>query len=235
MVIIIMLFNQTLQAAKLLRRYKRFLADVELPDGKQLTVHCPNTGSMLGCNEPGLPVLISRSDNPKRKYPHTLEMVKGQAGWVGINTSLTNKLVREALESGLFPELGHFATIRPEVKTGNSRLDFLLSNGSELTYLEVKNCTMAKGNIALFPDAVTARGTKHLAELLRLHEEGYRAALIFCIQMTGVTSFSPATDIDPLYAETLARVISKGVLALACRAEVTPKGIVVKERVEVVV
>jgi sugar fermentation stimulation protein A len=235
MVIIIMLFNQPLQPAKLLRRYKRFLADVELPDGTQLTVHCPNTGSMLGCNEPGLPVMISRSDNPKRKYPHTLEMVKGDGGWVGINTSLTNKLVREALEAGLFPELGQFDTIRPEVKTGNSRLDFLLSNGSELTYLEVKNCTMARGNIALFPDAVTARGTKHLEELMRLHTEGFRTALIFCIQMGGVTSFTPAADIDPLYAETLAEVVSKGVLALACRAEVTPEEIVVKERVAVVV
>jgi sugar fermentation stimulation protein A len=235
MVIIIMLFNHPLKPAKLLRRYKRFLADVELPDGTQLTVHCPNTGSMLGCNEPGLPVMISRSDNPKRKYPHTLEMVKGDGGWVGINTSLTNKLVREALEAGLFPELGQFDTIRPEVKTGNSRLDFLLSNGSELTYLEVKNCTMARGNIALFPDAVTARGTKHLEELMRLHTEGFRTALIFCIQMGGVTSFTPAADIDPLYAETLAKVVSKDVLALACRAEVTPKEIVVKERVAVVV
>ena len=234
MVIIIMLFKHPLQPAKLLRRYKRFLADVELPDTTQLTVHCPNTGSMLGCNEPGLAVMISRSDNPKRKYPHTLEMVRGEAGWVGINTSLTNKLVREALEADLFPELGQFDTIRPEVKTGNSRLDFLLSDGSELTYLEVKNCTMARNGIAMFPDAVTARGTKHLAELLRLHEEGHRAALIFCIQMGGVTSFTPAADIDPLYAETLARVVSKGVLALACRAEVTPKGIVVKERVAVV-
>lgn len=229
-----MIFNQTLKPAKLLRRYKRFLADVELQDGTQLTVHCPNTGSMLGCNEPGLEVMISRSDNPKRKYPHTLEMVRGEKGWVGINTSLTNKLVREALEAGLFPELGQFDTIRPEVKTGHSRLDFLLSHSSDLTYLEVKNCTMARGDIALFPDAVTARGTKHLGELLRLHQEGHRAALIFCIQMTGVTSFAPAADIDPLYAETLAAVVSQGVLALACQAEVTPRGITVKERVMVV-
>ncbi|MCK4837791.1 MAG: DNA/RNA nuclease SfsA [Desulfobulbaceae bacterium] len=230
-----MLFKDPLKPAKLLRRYKRFLADVELPDTTQLTVHCPNTGSMLGCNEPGLPVMISRSDNPKRKYPHTLEMVKVETGWVGINTSLTNKLVREALENALFPELGQFDTIRPEVKTGNSRLDFLLSNGNKLTYLEVKNCTMARANIALFPDAVTARGTKHLEELLRLHEKGHRAALIFCIQMAGVTSFSPAADIDPLYAETLAGVVEQGVLALACRAEVTPKGIVVTERLPVVI
>lgn len=231
-----MIFKHPLQSAKLLRRYKRFLADIELPDGTQLTVHCPNTGSMLGCNKPGLEVMISRSDNPKRKYPHTLEMVRGkEAGWVGINTSLTNKLIREALEAGLFPELGQFDTIRPEVKTGHSRLDFLLSNGNKLTYLEVKNCTMARGDVALFPDAVTARGTKHLVELLRLHKEGHRAALIFCIQMAGVTSFTPAVDIDPLYAKTLAAVVSQGVLVLAGRAEVTPQGIIVKERVTVAV
>ncbi len=228
-----MLFNQPLKPAKLLRRYKRFLADVELPDSRQLTVHCPNTGSMLGCNEPGLPVMISRSDNPKRKYPHTLEMVKVGGGWVGINTSLTNKLVREALENALFPELGPFDHIKAEVKTGNSRLDFLLSNGNELTYLEVKNCTLARNGIAMFPDAVTARGTKHLQELLRLHEEGHRAALVFCVQLQNVTHFSPAEDIDPLYAKTLVEVTGKGVMVLACQAEVTPTGIVVNRRLPI--
>lgn len=230
-----MLFDQPLQPATLLRRYKRFLADVELPDTTQLTVHCPNTGSMMGCSAPGLPVMISRSANPKRKYPHTLEMVEVNGHWVGINTSLTNRLVREALGNSLFPELGPFEEIRPEVKTGNSRLDFLLTEGEKQTYVEVKNCTLARDNTALFPDAVTARGTKHLEELLRLHEEGHRAALIFCIQMAGVTGFTPAADIDPLYAETLAKVVSKGVLALACRAEVTPAGIVVTERLPVAV
>ncbi|MEN8142048.1 MAG: DNA/RNA nuclease SfsA [Thermodesulfobacteriota bacterium] len=228
-----MLFDYPLQPATLLRRYKRFLADVELADGRQLTVHCPNTGSMLGCSDPGLPAMISRSDNPKRKYPHTLEMVKVNGNWVGINTSLTNRLVREALENSLFPELGKFAQIKPEVKTGNSRLDFLLSGGEQQTYVEVKNCTLARGNRALFPDAVTARGTKHLKELPRLHEEGHRAALIFCVQMSNVASFSPASDIDPVYAETLAEVAGKGVLPMACRADVTPEGISIKERLPV--
>ena len=228
-----MVFNHPLQPAILLRRYKRFLADVELSDGQQLTVHCPNTGSMMGCSDPGIPVMISRSDNPKRKYPHTLEMVEVNSNWVGINTSLTNGLVREAMENTLFPELGPFTEIRPEVKTGNSRLDFLLSDGERQTYVEVKNCTLARGNIALFPDAVTARGKKHLDELLRLYEEGHRAALIFCVQMGNVSSFSPASDIDPAYAETLAMVTGKGVLALACRADVTPEGICVKERLPV--
>jgi len=229
-----MLFNQELQAATLLRRYKRFLADVELPDGDLLTVHCPNTGSMMGCSDPGSPVMISRSDNPKRKYPHTLEMIKANGNWVGINTSLTNKLVREALEDELFPELGPIDQIKAEVKTGTSRLDFMLIHGDELTYVEVKNCTLARDGVAMFPDAVTSRGTKHLEELLRLHKDGHRAAFIFCIQMAGVTSFTPAADIDPLYSETLARVVSHGVLALACQAEVTPESIIVKNRLPVV-
>jgi sugar fermentation stimulation protein A len=230
-----MLFNQPLQAATLLRRYQRFLADVELPDGRQLTVHCPNTGSMLGCSAPGLPAMISRAANPKRKYPHTLEMVELEAGWVGINTARTNQLVREALENSLFPELGPFDRIQAEVKTGDSRLDFLLHNGRELTYLEVKNCTLAAGGVARFPDAVTARGTRHLEELLRLTEAGHRAALIFCVQMAGVTSCTAAAEIDPLYAETLARVVGHGVLALAGRADVTPAGINLSERLPVVV
>ena len=155
-----MLFNQPLQPATLLRRYKRFLADVELPDGQQLTVHCPNTGSMMGCGDPGLPVMISRADNPKRKYPHTLEMVQVNGNWVGINTSRTNGLVREALERSIFPELGTFDQIKPEVKTGNSRLDFLLTDKEQKTYVEVKNCTLARGETALFPDAVTTRGNQ---------------------------------------------------------------------------
>lgn len=230
---ITMLFNQTLQPARLLRRYQRFLADVELPDGETLTVHCPNTGSMLGCSSPGSPVMISRSGNPKRKYPHTLEMVEVDGGWVGINTSRTNHLVREALESGLFPELEPFAEIRAEVKTGRSRLDFLLKNGAESTYLEVKNCTLALEGGAGFPDAVTARGTKHLRELLSLREQGHRAALIFCVQLGKVSYFAPAAKIDPLYAETLAEAAREGVLILACRAEVSPGGITVNRRLPV--
>jgi len=225
-----MLFNQPLKPARLLRRYKRFLADVELQDGEFITVHCPNTGSMLGCSTPGAPVMISRSDNPKRKYPHTLEMVEVDGSWVGINTSLTNNLVREALEGGLFPELGRFEEIKAEVKTGQSRLDFLLKSGKELTYLEVKNCTLAQEGVARFPDAVTDRGARHLRELLSLHQQGHRAAIIFCIQLDNVTHFAPANKIDPLYAEILAEVTAKGVLALACQAEVSPSGIVVNKR-----
>lgn len=228
-----MLFNHPLQPAKLLRRYKRFLADVELPDGTTRTVHCPNTGSMLGCSAPGLEVMLSTAINPNRKYPHTLEMVKVDGSWVGVNTSLANKLTHEALAKGLFPELGHFDQIRGEVRAGNSRLDFLLSNDQELTYLEVKNCTLARAGVAMFPDAVTARGAKHLQELLRLHEEGHRAALIFCVQLQNVTNFEPAGDIDPFYTQTLTEAAKKGVLVLAGQAEISPEGITIRTRLPV--
>jgi sugar fermentation stimulation protein A len=230
-----MLFDHPLQSAILLRRYKRFLADVELADGQQLTVHCPNTGSMMGCSTPGLPAMISRSDNPGRKYPHTLEMVMVDNSWVGINTARTNRLVREAMENSIFPELLPFDEIRAEVKSGNSRLDFLLSGRAGETYVEVKNCTLAREGVAMFPDAITVRGSKHLQELMRRHEEGHRAAIIFCVQMGNVSGFAPAADIDPVYTENLASAISMGVLALACRADVSPEGIFVNDRLEIMI
>jgi sugar fermentation stimulation protein A len=221
-----MQFNQNLKAGRLIRRYKRFLADVEMEDGSVLTVHCPNSGSMLGCSEPGSPVMISRSDNPGRKYPHTLEMVKVGSAWVGVNTSLTNKLVREALESGVVQELGKGFEIFQEVKTSDhTRLDFLLEQKGVKVYMEVKNCSLAEHGTAMFPDAVTARGTKHLQELARLKKDGHGAVVFFCVQREDADVFSPAAHIDPLYAETLAKVEKKGVLVLAYQADVSPLGI----------
>lgn len=228
-----MLFPESLQPATLLRRYKRFLADVQLPDSSQTTVHCPNSGSMLGCDAPGLPVMLSRAANPKRKYPCTLEMVKVGTTWVGVNTSLTNRLVREALENGLFPELGAIHTIRPEVKTGASRLDFRLETEYGTTWVEVKNCSLAVGATALFPDAVTERGSRHLRELLALRQSGQRAATIFCVQREDAECFSPAAAIDPRYAATLAEVVGQGVLALAGRTTISPTAITLDRRLPV--
>ncbi len=229
-----MIFPEPLQSAILLRRYKRFLADVRLEDGQEITVHCPNSGSMLGCGEAGLEVMISRSANPNRKYPQTLEMVKVGPTWVGVNTSLTNRLVREALENNLFPELGEIAAIRPEVKVGNSRLDFRLETDGQPTWLEVKNCSLVVGRTALFPDAVTERGTRHLRELLALHRAGQRAVIIFCVQREDAECFAPAVAIDPLYAATLAEVIDQGVLALAGRTTISPEAIILDHRLPVV-
>ena len=229
-----MRFGQSLQKGILLKRYKRFLADVELADKTRLTVHCPNTGSMLGCNTPGLDVLISRSDNPKRKYPHTLEMIRVGSTWVGINTSRTNHLVREAIESGLVAEFDQVDSIRAEVKVSDkSRLDFLLTSGKEKIYLEVKNCTLAVERAAMFPDAVTVRGTKHLYELLDLRRAGHRAVVFFCVQRGDVEFFSPAAHIDPQYAAALNEVARQGVEVLAYRAELSPKEIKVIHRLPV--
>lgn len=221
-----MKFKQKLQEALLLRRYKRFLADVLLPDGRELTVHCPNSGSMLGCQEPGSPVMLSRSENPQRKYPHTLEMVKVKRTWVGINTALTNSLVREGIEQGRITDFGQISHIQPEVKINDrSRLDFLLQRGNEKIFLEVKNCTLVAGDAAMFPDAATARGTKHLRELAALSESGFSAAVLFCVQRQDAEVFSAAAAIDPLYAKTLREVQRQGVMVLAYQAMVAPTAI----------
>jgi len=158
-----MTFNQPLQAAILIKRYKRFLADVETEDGRLLTVHCPNSGNMRGCSTPGSEVMISRSANPKRKYPHTLEMVKAKTIWVGVNTVRTNYLAAEAFAKGVVAEIGKVDHIQREVRTTpKTRLDFLLQQGKRKIYVEVKNCTLVEEDVAMFPDAVTVRGTKHL-------------------------------------------------------------------------
>jgi len=229
-----MQFNQELQPGILIKRYKRFLADIELTDKKVLTVHCPNTGSMLGCSEPGSQVLISRSDNPGRKYPHTLEMVQAGSAWVGVNTSRTNKLVREALEKKVVKEFGRLDSIVQEVKTSaGTRLDFLLEREDTRIYMEVKNCSLAENRAAMFPDAITARGTKHLHELSALKKQGHMAAVFFCVQRGDADYFMPAHHIDPVYAETLVNVASAGVMVLAYQADVNPREITIARKLPV--
>jgi len=230
-----MQFKQKLQPGLLLRRYKRFLADVELPDKKIITVHCPNSGSMLGCSSPGSRVMISRSDNPARKYPHTLEMVQSDGVWIGINTSLTNKLVHEAIEQEVVREFSRPDAIIPEVKTSpNTRLDFLLERKGTRIYLEVKNCSLAENRVAMFPDAKTVRGTKHLHELVALKKQGHMAAVFFCVQRQDADCFRPALHIDPVYAETLAGAARAGVMVLAYRADVSPKEIIIARPLPVI-
>jgi sugar fermentation stimulation protein A len=230
-----MKFPVELQEAELIRRYKRFLADILLDDGTELTIHCPNSGSMRSCSEPGSRVCFSRSDNPKRKYPHTLEMVKVGEGWVGVNTSLTNQLVTEALSNGTIVELAGFDSLKREVKTSDgSRLDILLIKDGKKTYVEVKNCSLVENRSALFPDAVTARGTKHLNELSHLLRQGHQGVIFFLVQRSDADTFTPAAAIDPLYAETLARVREEGVMVLAYQAEVTPEAIEVTGSMPVV-
>jgi len=229
-----MRFDQKLKRGILIHRYKRFLADIELENGKLITVHCPNSGSMLGCSEPGSQVMISRSDNPARKYPHTLEMVQAGSVWVGVNTSLTNKLVREALEKGVVKELGSPDSIAQEVKISTkTRLDFLLDCEGQPVYMEVKNCSLAIDRAAMFPDAITARGTKHLRELAALKQQGYMAAVFFCVQREDADYFRPAQHIDPLYADTLVKVAGEGVKVFAYQADVSPEGIKITRKLPV--
>ena len=229
-----MQFKQKLQPGILIKRYKRFLADIELEDKKVLTVHCPNSGSMLGCSQPGSPVMISRSDNPGRKYPHTLEMVQVGSVWVGVNTFLTNKIVREALEKKVIIEFGRLESINQEVKTSaNTRLDFLLEREGKKIYLEVKNCSLSENRAAMFPDAVTVRGTKHLLELAALKQQGHKAAVLFCVQRGDADYFMPAAHIDPVYAETLVKVEAEGVNVLAYQAEVNPCEITIARKLPV--
>ncbi|GAA0700386.1 DNA/RNA nuclease SfsA [Marinobacterium maritimum] len=227
-----MTFNPPLERVTLLRRYKRFLADVRRADGSEITVHCPNTGSMKNCVLPGVPqqALISDSGNPKRKYRHTLEAVQVAHGhWAGVNTGRTNALVEEAIRAGLIPELSPETGVEREIKYGDSRFDLALGTRAEpQTYIEVKNVTLGPGpddeddGIIAFPDSVTERGQKHLQTLMQVVTEGRRAVLFFCVQHTGALVARPADEIDARYGELLREARSKGVEVLAWRARVSP-------------
>lgn len=225
-----MLLPDSCQGGTLIRRYKRFLADVQLSDGQVLTVHCPNSGSMRGCSTPGSPVLISRADNPKRKYGWSLEMVQEQGVWIGIHTGRTNHLVHEALQRGIINDFGALTAIVPEVKVSDkSRLDFRLDTEAQgRVFLEVKNCSLAEAGVALFPDAITSRGAKHLHELVQLAAAGFGAAVLFCIQRSDAQLCKAAGHIDPVYAETVRWAAGQGVRFLAYQAEVSPQEIAIR-------
>ena len=215
----------------LIRRYKRFLADIELPDGSLVTAHCPNSGSMSGCAVPGSRVLLSRSPNPARKYCFTWELVEAEGSWVGINTGLPNRLAREAIDAGVISELQGYVTIRQEVPYGsNSRIDLLLTGPQGLCYVEVKNVTLATGSRALFPDAVTTRGQKHLRELMQVVRARHRGVTLFIVQRRDAASVSPADAIDPVYGQLLRQAAGTGVELLAYQALVTPTEIRVTTR-----
>ncbi len=213
----------------LIRRYQRFLADVQLANGECITAHCPNSGSMKGCANPGNRVLLSRSANPHRKFPYTWELVEVNGVWVGINTSLPNKLTAEAIATGKIPELARYDSIRPEVRYGeNSRIDLLLTGPAGACYVEVKNVTLVEGNHALFPDAVTLRGQKHLKELMREVREGNRGVIFFVVQRADARVFSTADRIDPEYGRLLRLAVASGVEALAWQAQVSPAEIILR-------
>ncbi len=217
-------FPQPLERGVLIQRYKRFLADIALDDGRHITAHCPNPGAMLGLNMPGLPCWVSTSGNAKRKLPHTLELVEVDGGLVGINTMHPNRIVAEALAAGAIPELAGYDTIRPEVKYGAaSRVDFLLTGeGRAPCFLEVKNCHLSRGGgLAEFPDCVAARSLKHLVELSREVADGARAVMLFVIQRIDCDRFDTAADLDPAYAKGLIAAAAAGVEVLCYDCDIS--------------
>jgi sugar fermentation stimulation protein A len=220
-----MRFPTPLIPARLLRRYQRFLVDVELADGTVATAHTANTGAMRDCSEPGLRVWLSRSDNPRRKHPWTLELVETRDGvCVGVNTARSNALAEEAVRAGCVEALAGYRRVRREVRYGSerSRVDLLLEDGPQPDcYVEVKNVTWVDaGGVARFPDAPTARGRRHLRELVRMVEAGYRAGVFFCIQRGDARAMGPAHAVDPAWSEALAGAAAQGLELWACAARV---------------
>jgi sugar fermentation stimulation protein A len=215
----------------LVKRYKRFFADIELASGEIITAHCPNTGPMIGVYLPGNPVFVSPSDNPKRKLAYTWELIQvcdTVPTWVGVNTGLPNRVIKLALELGLFSDLGNYSEIKPEVVYGKdkkSRVDFWLSGEESPIFLEVKNTTWAKDNLALFPDTVTERGQKHLRELMEVVRLGSRAVMLYFINRGDCTDFAPGDSADRVYGQLFRQAINVGVEILPCRFDVTPEGI----------
>jgi len=216
-----MRFGQALTKAKLIKRYKRFLADVEMADGSQVTVHVANPGAMTGLAEPGSDVWLSRSSNPGRKLPWSWELIGTEGGLACVNTAHPNQVAFEAVAAGAIPELTGYSEIRREVTYGtNSRIDLLLAGADRPTcYVEVKAVTLKQGDAACFPDSVTARGTKHLGDLAERVRRGDRAAMLYLVQRGDCSLFRPADWIDPVYGAALRRAKAEGVetLCYACR------------------
>ena len=227
-----MIFDQPLVVGRLVRRYKRFLADVRLEDGRVVTAHTPNPGSMLGLLREGQAARLSDHHAPTRKLRYTLELLRVGSCWVGVNPILANRLVADAIAGGSIPQLAGYASLRREVAFGSrgSRADMLLSGGRrKRCWVEVKSATLARSHEALFPDAVTARGRKHLLELVDAARSGDRAVLVFLAQRGDVRVFRPADDIDPDYGEALRVAARSGVEIFAYRARVGPRQIVVSD------
>ncbi|MCW5626795.1 MAG: DNA/RNA nuclease SfsA [Burkholderiales bacterium] len=234
-----MRFDPPLTPARLERRYQRFLADVRFESGETATVHCPNTGSMLGVCAPGSRIWLKHQPGPARKYAWTWELTELADGTrVGVNTGRCNGLVREAVENGVIPLLGGYSSLTPEFRYGDerSRIDFLLRHdGRPDCFLEVKNVSAAvDGQVALFPDSVSDRGSKHLREMSRMVAGGARAVLLFCVQRGDVGEVRPADRIDPTYGRTLREAIAAGVEAIAWRAAPQPDGIALTTEIPVV-
>ncbi|MEE4222479.1 DNA/RNA nuclease SfsA [Pseudomonas viridiflava] len=233
-----MRFSPELEQGRLIVRYKRFLADIETDSGELLTIHCPNTGSMLNCMMPGGRVWFSRSSDPKRKLPGTWEISETPQGrFACINTGRANTLVEEALRAGVITELNGFTALKREVAYGQekSRVDFRLEYADGFVYLEVKSVTLGFDGsaVAAFPDAVTQRGARHLRELAALARDGVRSVLLYCVNLTGIESVRPAQEIDPAYALALKDAMDAGVEVLAYGVQLDPQEVRIDRRLQV--
>ncbi len=230
-------FPSPLIKGTLIKRYKRFLSDIELENGEIITAHCANSGSMMGLKDPGSEVWLSPSDNPKRKLKYTWELVDSGTSLVGINTALPNKIVTEAIRNNRIEALTGYETIRNEVKYGEkSRIDILLSSGKKPEcYVEVKSVTLSRQDgIAEFPDAVTSRGTKHLRELANMVENGHRAAMFYLVQRMDCERFTLAADIDPAYREAFADARQRGVEVYCYDCNISSEGITIRQSIPIV-
>jgi sugar fermentation stimulation protein A len=235
-----MRFHPPLEEGRLIRRYKRFLTDIETLTGELLTIHCPNTGSMLNCMVEGGQVWFSRSTDPKRKLPGTWEIAETPQGRLAcVNTARANQLVEEALRAGVITELNGFTALKREVPYGQekSRIDFRLESPHGTAYVEVKSVTLGFDGspVAAFPDAVTQRGAKHLRELAHLAREGVRAVQLYCVNLSGIDAVRPAVEIDAGYAAALREAKAAGVEVLAYGARVTPQEIIIDRRLDVMI
>jgi len=221
-----------LTKGNLIKRYKRFLADVVLQTGETVTAHVPNSGAMTSCIEENCPVWLSFHDNPKRKLKYTLELTKINNQLICTNTSVANKIAIEAINDGTIKELQGYTNLRPEQKYGqNSRIDILLENEEQKCYVEVKSVTLKINDMLAFPDAITTRGTKHLQELLQMVKEGHRAVMLYVIQRTDKANFRLAKEIDKKYEETFKEVNKQGVEVLVYQSNITKKSINLKNKV----
>lgn len=230
-----MKFKKKLIHGKLVKRYKRFLADVELDDGKIVTAHCTNSGAMTSCLENGAEVYLTPVDDPKRKTKFTWEMIKINGDWVGINTGNPNILAYEAIKKGEIEHLSGYIEVKREVKWGDSRFDVWAKNANEECFIEVKNVTMKVHDCALFPDARTTRGLKHLETLINAKKSGFRAVMLYIIQRSDVSTFSTAVNIDPEYDAGLRKAMQNGVEVIAMQAKVDPEIIELVKPLEVVI
>ena len=235
-----MKYTPALQPATLLKRYKRFLADLQLNDGTEFTAHCANTGKMTGCAEPGFNAFYSTSDNSKRKYPHSLELTQNTLSQlICVNTAVANKVVEEAINNQVITELNGYEQLQSEVKYGseNSRIDFLLtSDNKPACYVEVKSVTLLSetaphSGLGYFPDAQTVRGQKHIRELIEMIEQGHRAVLLFAVLHQGINTVSAASHIDKKYSDLLNQAIKKGVEVYAYKASISPSEVTLSEKV----